>query len=445
MKTCVKLLFAFCAFIKYVSAQADQIINEKLTDFVFLSCNNQKGKVNDALLASVEKRKPQLMLWIGDYFYTECSELKCLDDAYAYIKKDPFYLKLKEKFVIDGIYDDHDYNKNNGDRLYKYKKESKKKFLDYLNIDKNDVRYKRNGAYVSKLYIDPENENNQVKLIILDTRYNKDPYPFYAPDSYNDNPIYIFISMFFRFHSSLLGLHCNSKNDILGNEQWKWLEKELTNSKARAHIIISSTQIFSNLILNENWGLMPHALKRLKYVIKKTKPKGLLFLSGDVHYSSIIGNEENIVEVTSSSVNQENILSHINKYIIYALSTLLNKKSAFELNKIYGFNNFGSVKISYTNENEIKIKTSIHDSNGTEVLVANQVFNKKKNIYEKTQKLHVINDDFATFSCKSKTKACMHVIMYILFLLWFIQIFYVFYKLLGLGKRAKVHKKSKDE
>ncbi|SOV14026.1 alkaline phosphatase, putative [Plasmodium gaboni] len=446
MNTCIKLIFAFYIFIKYARCQGDQIINEKLTNFVFLSCNYQKGKVNNTLLNSIEKRKPQLMLWIGDYFYTDCSEIKCLDDAYTYIKKDPFYMKLKKKFKIDGIYDDHDYNKNNGDRLYKYKKESKKKYLDYLNIDKNDIRYKRNGAYVSKLYIDPNNENNQVKIIMLDTRYNKDPYPFYAPDSYKDLFFHMFISFLSRFHSSIFGLCCNSKNDILGNEQWKWLEKELTNSKARAHIIISSTQIFSNHIINENWGLMPYSLKRLRELIKKTKPKGLLFLSGDVHFGSIIGNEESVIEVTSSSVNQENIFSYINKYVIFFLTNLLSKVSPFELNKIYSFNNFGSVNITYVNDNEIKIKTSINDSDGVEILVANQVFNNKNNIYTKRKDLHIILDEFATLECKSKTKVVMHTIVYILFLLWFLQILYIFLKVIGsLFRRKKIHTKTKDE
>ncbi|KAI4839362.1 alkaline phosphatase [Plasmodium brasilianum] len=444
MKICIKLFLVFFAFTKCVSGQADQIIHEKLTNFVFLSCNYQKGKVNEELLKAVEKRNPQLMLWIGDYFYSECSELKCLDEVYNYIKNDSFYLRLKEKFVIDGIYDDHDYNKNNGDRLYKYKKESKTKYLDYLNVDKSDIRYKRNGAYVSKLYIDPNDENNQVKIIILDTRYNKDPYPFYAPDSYKDHIIHIFISFFVRFHAALFGLYHNSKNDILGNEQWKWLEKELTNSKARAHIVISSIQIFSNHVMNENWGLMPFALKRLKSVIKKTKPKGLIFLSGDVHFASIIGNEENIVEVTSSSVNQENLLSYVNKYFIYLSTNIFNKRSSFELNKIYGFNNFGSVNINYKNENEINIKTCVHDSHGVEVLIANQVFNKKKNIYEKSKNLHVINDEFATFTYKTQAKICMHIIIYILLLLWFLQVLFIICKLLGLCKSKKVNKKTKE-
>ncbi|CAG9480437.1 unnamed protein product [Plasmodium vivax] len=445
MKSCVTLLFLFCACVKYVSCQADQIINEKLTKLVFLSCNYQKGKPNETLIKSVEKKKPQLMLWVGDYFYSECKELKCLHEVYDYIKKDPFYIGLKKKFVIDGIYDDHDYNKNNGDKLYEHKKESKTQYLNYLNVPKNDFRYKRNGAYISKLYVDPENEKNQVKIIILDTRYNKDPYPFYAPDSYHDSLMHIFVSFVVRFHAALFGLHCDSKNDILGNEQWTWLEKELTNSSARAHIVISSMQIFSNHIVNENWGLMPFAQKRLKHLMNKTKPKGLLFLSGDVHFGSIIGNEENVLEVTSSSVNQENIFSYINKYFVYFSTNLLNKKSPFDLNNIFSYNNFGSLSISYVNDDEIKIKSAIHDSDGNEIIVANQTFNKKKNVYQKTQNLHLLHDDIATFTCKSNAKVGIHVVIYVLFVLWFLQIIFIFCKLLGFCKQKKVADKTKGE
>ncbi|EWC88701.1 hypothetical protein PFDG_01714 [Plasmodium falciparum Dd2] len=191
---------------------------------------------------------------------------------------------------------------------------------------------------------------------------------------------------------------------------------------------------------------MPYSLRRLRELIKKTKPKGLLFLSGDVHFGSIIGKEESVIEVTSSSVNQENIFSYINKYVIFFLTNILSKVSPFELNKIYSFNNFGSVNITYVNDNEIKIKTSVNDSDGVEILVANQVFNNKNNIYTKTKDLHIILDEFATLECKSKTKVVMHTIVYILFLLWFLQIIYIFLKVIGsLFRRKKIDTKTKDE
>ncbi|CXI31682.1 alkaline phosphatase, putative [Plasmodium berghei] len=446
MKKFMNIIFFLCVCATYVSSQADQIINERLDKFVFLSCNNHKKKPNTNLIKSIEKKKPQLMLWIGDYFYSECRELKCLKEAYEYIKKDKYYINIKKKFTIDGIYDDHDYNCNNGDRLYKYKKESKTMYLDYLGVDKNDIRYKRNGAYFSKLYIDPNDENNQVKIIILDTRYNKDPYPYYSIESHNDHFISLALSLLSRVHASLFGFYCNSNNDILGNEQWKWLEKEFTNSKARAHIVISSIQVFANFIINENWGLMPAALKRLKALIKKTKPKGLVFLSGDVHYGSIIGNEEDIIEVTSSNVNQENIFSPIINYFAYYISYLLNKKTPFIFDKIYGFSNYGEINITYPDKNKINLKISINSSNGEEVISANQSFNNQKDIYVKTKDIHLINDDFACLSCKSKSKVFMIFIAYILYILWCLQIFFIILKIIIHKKGAKeIHNSNKED
>lgn len=429
--------------IKYTKGQADQIIYEKLTNFVFLSCNNQKKKPNNKLLDSIEKLNPQLMLWIGDYFYTDCTELRCLDAAYDFIKKDPFYVKLKNTFRIDGIYDDHDYNINNGDKSYKYKKEAKLKYLEYLEIPKDDIRYKREGAYISKLYIDPENENNKAKIIILDTRYNKDPYPFYAPDSKSGLVFFTIISVFTRIHCSIFGFYCNSKSDMLGEEQWEWLEKQLTDSDAKAHIIISSIQVFSNCVLNENWGLMPYALRRLRTLIKKTKPRGLLFLSGDIHISTLIGEEENVVEVTSSNVNQENILSYLNKYALFVASGLLNPFNVFDLNKMYSYANFGRVVINYLGDEETNIKTVIHDSDGNEVLKVDQMFNKQNNVYEKRDKFHIIYDDYASFTCKGRIKVCIYIFVYLLFVVWFLQIIYILHKITVSSKKTASEEKQK--
>ncbi|VWU51904.1 hypothetical protein HEP_00386400 [Hepatocystis sp. ex Piliocolobus tephrosceles] len=174
---------------------------------------------------------------------------------------------------------------------------------------------------------------------------------------------------------------------------------------------------------------MPHALARLKALIKKTKPKGLLFLSGDVHYSGIFGNEDNVVEVTSSGVNQANMFSPINKYLIYIFTALFNKRTAVDYNKIYAFNNFGSVNINYVDDDNIEIKTTVHNSNGEKMLVVNQVFNDKKDVYSDTEKLHVINDEFGTLMCKSPLLITVHFIIHLLILLLFFELLYITFKL----------------
>lgn len=445
MKRVLFFLGAFL-FVKFAKGEADQIIYEKLTKIAFLSCNHQKKKKNEALMKSLEKYNPQLLLWTGDLFYSSCPEVSCLEEAYEFIKKDPYYIHMKKTFNIDGIYDDHDYNNNNGDRTYKHKEISKKKYLDYLDIDKDDVRHNRNGSYISKLYVDPENQNNQVKVIILDTRYNKDPYPFFSPQSkYRSSVFTIILSIIIIAHCTIFGIYCNSKNDILGTEQWEWLEKQLTDSSARAHIIVSSIQIFGNGVPYENWGLMPYSLKKLKSLIKKTQPKGLLFLSGDVHFASIVGDEENVIEVTSSSVNQTNRMERMILFLSYIGSVLFNTFSAYNLKNMYPYNNYGTIDISYVDDDEIKIKTAINNSDGEEVLKADQTFSSKKNVYEKKTKRNIIYDDLSTIQCKSKVKFGINIIVYILVVLWFAQVLFIIYKLLGIGNLFKCRAKKVDQ
>ncbi len=43
--------------------------------------------------------------------------------------------------------------------------------------------------------------------------------------------------------TGLLCLFSDYSGDVLGEEQWLWLEKELSNSSAAAHIIVSSVQV----------------------------------------------------------------------------------------------------------------------------------------------------------------------------------------------------------
>ncbi len=43
--------------------------------------------------------------------------------------------------------------------------------------------------------------------------------------------------------SSLFCIFSDYNGDVLGEEQWLWLERELSNSSAAAHIIVSSVQV----------------------------------------------------------------------------------------------------------------------------------------------------------------------------------------------------------
>ena len=73
---------------------------------------------------------------------------------------------------------------------------------------------------------------------------------------------------------------------MLGEEQWTWLEKQLLK-KADVRIIASSIQVVSYEKRMECWGNLPHERQKLFDLIGKTKANGVIFISGDVHFSEI--------------------------------------------------------------------------------------------------------------------------------------------------------------
>ena len=73
---------------------------------------------------------------------------------------------------------------------------------------------------------------------------------------------------------------------MLGKHQWIWLENEL-KKPADVRIICTGTQFGIEWNGYEAWANFPNERKRMVELIKSTKANGVLFISGDVHYSEI--------------------------------------------------------------------------------------------------------------------------------------------------------------
>ena len=57
--------------------------------------------------------------------------------------------------------------------------------------------------------------------------------------------------------------------DVLGEEQWAWLRRELTNSTAAAHLIVSSIQVLTTSPVVESWGHYPRSRRRLLELLRE--------------------------------------------------------------------------------------------------------------------------------------------------------------------------------
>jgi alkaline phosphatase D len=106
-----------------------------------------------------------------------------------------------------------------------------------------------------------------------------------------------------RYHRSDPG----PDGDVLGEEQWAWLEAELTGSEAQLHVIGGGFQFLPTDHPYEKWANFGQARARLFDVINRSGAPGVILLSGDRHISEIMKVEDAalpylLYEVTSSGM-----------------------------------------------------------------------------------------------------------------------------------------------
>jgi len=87
---------------------------------------------------------------------------------------------------------------------------------------------------------------------------------------------------------------------ILGEAQWRWLEKVL-REPAELRIIVSSIQFAPEAHGGECWANFPHEQQRMLSLLKGRKA---LVLSGDRHWSEF--SRDGVFDFTSSSMTQKN-------------------------------------------------------------------------------------------------------------------------------------------
>jgi alkaline phosphatase D len=260
--------------------------HQKNEEFIisFGSCNKQY--VENVLWSEISKNSPKVWIWGGDNVYSDTDSMPKLRADYKMQWKQKGYKEFINSVDVLATWDDHDYGLNDGGVEFYKKKESQKEFLDFLKVPTDDKRRKQEGVYTSKEY---NTKQGSIKVIVLDTRYFRtgltkatDSTKRYQPNTYG-------------------------KGTVLGAQQWNWLTDELNNSKADFNVIVSSIQFLSYKHGYESWGTFPHEVDKLKNLIKGSKAKGVLLISGDRHISEfsstkIEGLSFPLVDFTSSGL-----------------------------------------------------------------------------------------------------------------------------------------------
>ncbi len=83
----------------------------------FGSCN--KHDQPQPLWKEVLKHNPALWIWLGDNIYAETGDTSVVNRMYEAQKNQVMYKQLREQTTVIGIWDDHDYGKNNAGSEFK--------------------------------------------------------------------------------------------------------------------------------------------------------------------------------------------------------------------------------------------------------------------------------------------------------------------------------------
>ena len=149
----------------------------------------------------------------------------------------------------------------------------------------------------------------------------------------------------------LLVFSCRLK--LLLRNHWQWLEKILSTSNAKIHLICSSTQVLPTEHKKEKWQDYPDSRDRLFKLLSAKKTPGVFLLSGDRHLGEISRIDLGlglppIYEITSSG------LTHFNQ-------SQQNESNKFRVGSLYAGLNFGTAEIDWINN---KIRFCIRNKNG---------------------------------------------------------------------------------
>ena len=225
--------------------QNNLTINSK-TRIAFGSCNRQDS--SQLYWNTIESFKPELWIWMGDNIYGDTDDMNIMSKKYDKLKSNKHYKTFSSSKPIVGTWDDHDYGSQDGNRLFKYKKESKSLLCDFLNLPEDHPVRQHEGAYYSY-----EHGNNpSIRIILLDTRSFQDPL--------KPNP-------------TRKTRYLKSNGTILGNKQWEWLENEMKSSTADLNIIVSSIQFIAEEHKYEKWANFPDEKKKMISLIQKFPDK----------------------------------------------------------------------------------------------------------------------------------------------------------------------------
>jgi alkaline phosphatase D len=278
-------------------------LGRTLTRIGFGSC--AESSKPQPIWDAINERQLDLFVFLGDNIYADTRDMAVMRAKYAEFDAQPGFSRLRKSTPVVAIWDDHDFGENDAGGDYPKKEESRQIFLEFWNEPAGSPRRDRDGVYASYVFGPP---GKRVQLILPDLRYNRMPmqrlelggtdYDTWAaarlaaglelPGPYVRNP--------------------DHKATMLGERQWKWLERQL-EVPADLRLFGSSVQVLADFTGWEAWACFARDRERLIDLIRRKNANGLVFLSGDIHYAELSRLDVNVPytlwDLTSSGLTEE--------------------------------------------------------------------------------------------------------------------------------------------
>ncbi|MFM9965824.1 MAG: alkaline phosphatase D family protein [Planctomycetaceae bacterium] len=345
------MLRFWCVWGLLLSIALPVVAQEPLQRIAFGSCAKQDKP--QPIWDAVIETKPQLFLFTGDNIYGDTEDMSVLKQKWDLLGAQPGYQKLKQTCPVLATWDDHDYGANDAGAEYPKKRESQQLFQDFFDVPQDSPRRQQEGVYHSAVFGPP---GRRVQIILLDARYFRSRLkPGFLSGEPGDG---------FR---GKYAPNTDPSATVLGDAQWKWLEQQL-KTPAEVRVVCSSYQLLPDEHGSEAWGNFPLERKRLLNLIRETKAKGVVVISGDRHLAEIMRLAPNaagigypIYEVTSSSLNAPS--GNLTKAGI----RFANEINSYRVGLTYFDTNFGLIDIDWSQPSPL-IRLQVRDEKGGVVL-----------------------------------------------------------------------------
>ena len=211
----------------------------------------------------------ELLLMLGDNHYANSTETEKLRTYYTVHRLSAGWRELSARVPVYAIWDDHDYGPNDSDGTQKGKENSLRIFQEYW-ANPGCGEPENPGCYFTFV-------RGDVQFFMLDGRYHRTPNKApAAPDK-----------------------------TMFGAKQIEWLKRELAASKVRVKLLANGSEWESFGSEDSYKSFLPERDALFKW-IDEQKIEGVIFLSGDRHFSSGYHIKGRFLELSSGPFGSKN-------------------------------------------------------------------------------------------------------------------------------------------